>query len=104
MINLTFSKNIYIYAGLIALVFGFWLLAYVLGLHFGSKQNQKKHSEKIAALTLELNQQNSDFIDAQIALSACKAKAAGDCALDCESLIQERVSQALNSCAELCKD
>tara|TARA_R100001015_G_C4624036_1_gene182039 strand:+ start:462 stop:776 length:315 start_codon:yes stop_codon:yes gene_type:complete len=104
VINFNISKDVLKYVGAVAVVFGAWLGAYVWGIHLGATQSEERHADELATLTVELDQKNSDLISAQIALTACKAKAAGDCALDCESLIQERVSHALNSCAELCKD
>ncbi|WP_348660971.1 hypothetical protein [uncultured Idiomarina sp.] len=104
MISINVPKETLKYVGAVAVVFGAWLGAYVWGIHLGATQAEGRHADELAALTVELDQKNGDLISSQIALAACKAKSAGECALDCESLIQERVSHALSSCAELCKD
>lgn len=104
MFNIDINKEVLKYIGVVAVVFGAWLGAYIWGIHLGATQSEQRHKNELSKLTIELDQKNNDLISSQIAVTTCEAKRAGDCALDCESLIQERVSQALNSCAAICRD
>ena len=104
LINLDINRDVLKYLGACMLGAGLILGAYIVGAREGIKSATAHFEAEKNELKIESEQQNRDLIDSQIRLTQCEAKRAGDCALDCESITQERVSQALASCAEICKD
>ena len=92
------------YTGISFLVSGLILGAYILGARQGVHAAESQYQVERAESVIEFNQLNQDLVSTQIKLTECEARKAGDCALDCESITQERVSQALASCAAICRD
>ena len=104
MISFELPKESLKYLGACMLGAGLILGAYIVGAREGIKSATAHFETEKNELKIESELQNRDLIDAQIKLTKCEAKRAVDCALDCESITQERVSQALASCAAICKD
>lgn len=102
MISLKLSEIQYV--GACFVISGLVLAAYILGARQGVKAAESQYEIERAESVIEFNQMNQDLVATQIKLTECEARAAGDCALDCESITQERVSQALASCAAICRD
>jgi len=92
------------FVGVACLISGLILGAYILGARQGVHAAESQYQVERAESVIELNQLNQDLVSTQIKLTECDARKAGDCALDCESITQERVSQALASCAAICRD
>lgn len=92
------------YAGFAFVGSGLILGAYILGARQGVHAAESQYEVERAAAVIEFNHVNQDLVATQIKLTECEARQAGDCALDCESITQERVSQALASCAAICRD
>lgn len=104
MISFELPKESFKYLGACMLGAGLILGAYILGARQGVKAAESQYEVERAESVIEFNQVNNDLVQTQIKLTECEARAAGDCALDCESITQERVSQALASCAAICRD
>ena len=104
MINFKVDALLLKYIGISILIPAFLLLAYIVGVKQGANAMHKQHALEKSQLLTQIDQNNQDLVSRQIELTACKTKAAGDCVLDCESITQERVSQALASCAAICRD
>lgn len=104
MISVNLNQDALKYLGLCLVGSGLILGAYILGARQGVKAAESQYENDRAESVIEFNQVNQDLVSTQIKLTECEARAAGDCALDCESITQERVSQALASCAAICRD
>ena len=104
MIHFNMPRETLKYLGGGAIIMGLWLVAYIIGARNGVKAAKRQYEAKHAESVIELDQVHQDLVSTQIKLTECEARAAGDCALDCESITQERVSQALASCAAICRD
>tara|TARA_Y100001972_G_C7535547_1_gene269713 strand:- start:11 stop:325 length:315 start_codon:yes stop_codon:yes gene_type:complete len=98
------AEKSYIYFGSVCLISGLIFGVYILGVRQGVNAAESQYEIDRAESVIEFNQVNKDLVSTQIKLTECEARAAGDCALDCESITQERVSQALASCAAICRD
>ncbi len=104
MINIEMPTQAIKYLGFSLIGSGLILGAYILGARQGVRAAESLYEVERAESVIEFNQVNNDLVQTQIKLTECEARAAGDCALDCESITQERVSQALASCAAICRD
>ena len=104
MINFNLDKSLLKYIGFSILAPSLLLLAYILGVKEGTSAMYKQHELEKSQLLTQIDQNNQDLISRQIELTACRAEQKGECVLDCEELIQERVSKALATCAASCRD
>ena len=104
MIHLDFNQDALKYLGFSLVGSGLILGAYIFGVRQGVNAAESQYEIDRAESVIEFNQVNQDLVATQIKLTECEARSAGDCALDCESITQERVSQALASCAAICRD
>lgn len=105
MINIKLPKETLKYVGAVAVIFGLWLFAYVWGIHLGAQQSLESHQAQLAECKIEIDTINTQMIDAQLALTQCEALKAGQCALNCEAITQERVDAVLKDLSEvMCND
>ena len=105
MININLPKDTLKYVGWVAVVFGSWLGAYVWGIHLGAAQSKKTHEQELAECVVRIDEVQTQVVDAQLKLVECEAVKAGKCALDCESIAQERVDSVLQDLQEvMCGD
>ena len=95
MISVNLPTNSIKYAGLVAVVFGAWLGAYVWGIHLGAAQSEQTHKQKLAECVVKVDEVHTQLVDAQLKLVECEAIKAGKCALNCEAIAQERVDAVL---------
>ena len=104
MFNFTLDKSFLKYIGISILIPSLLLLAYIAGIKEGANAMHEQHELDKSQLITQIDQLNQDIVSRQIELTACRAEQKGECVLDCEELIQERVSKALVSCAAICQD
>ena len=105
MIHVNIPKEIFKYLGAGAVIMGIWLGAYVWGIHLGAAQAQDAHNLQMAECRIELEHVQAQMVELQLKLTECAAVKAGQCALDCEAISQERVDRALKDFTEVvCND
>lgn len=105
MITFDMPKETLVYLGGGAVVLGIWLGAYVWGIHLGAAQAQDAHELQMAECRIELEHVQAQLVELQLKLTECAAVKAGQCALDCEAISQERVDRALKNFTEVvCHD
>tara|TARA_B100000424_G_C22925622_1_gene492474 strand:+ start:1531 stop:1848 length:318 start_codon:yes stop_codon:yes gene_type:complete len=105
MIHFNMPRETLKYLGCGAVALGLWLAAYVWGIHLGASQAQDAHELQMAECRIELEHVQAQLVDLQLKLTECAAVKAGQCALDCEAISQERVNRALKDFTEVvCHD
>ena len=105
MIHVNIPKETLKYIGGGAVIMGAWLAAYVWGIHLGAVQAQEAHNLQMAECRIELEHVQAQMVELQLKLTECAAVKAGQCALDCEAISQERVDRALRDFTEVvCND
>ena len=105
MIHFNMPRETLKYLGAGAVIMGIWLGAYVWGIHLGAAQAQDAHDLQIAECRIELEHVQAQMVELQLKLTECAAVKAGQCALDCEAISQERVDRALKDFTEVvCHD
>ena len=83
------------YLGIIAVVFGSWLGAYVWGIHLGSVQSQRTHTKELAECVMKIDEVHAQLTETRLELTECQAVNTGECTLNCEATIQRRVNSVL---------
>lgn len=105
MIQLHLTKDTAKFTGAVFLFFGLLSVMYFSGIHVGSKLAQRHHDAEVAEHVIAEDQLNKQLIDSQLQLTQCEAVKAGQCALNCESIAQERVDAVLQDLQEvMCGD
>ena len=105
MLHFNMPRETSKYLGGAAVIIGLWLAAYVYGIHLGAAQAQDAHDLQIAECRIELEHVQAQLVELQLKLTECAAVKAGQCALDCEAISQERVDRALKDFTEVvCHD
>ena len=103
--NIKIPKHYQVIIGCGCVIFGLIILMYVLGIREGAQQKQRDHDLEIAEYALKLDTAQKRVIDTQIALTECEAVRAGQCALNCEAIAQERIDSVLQDLQEvMCSD
>jgi hypothetical protein len=105
MIQLHLTKDTAKFAGAVFVFFGLLSVMYFAGIHVGSTLAQRHHDAEVAEYVIAEDQLNKQLIDSQLQLTQCEAVKAGQCALNCESIAQERVDSVLQDLQEvMCGD
>ena len=105
MMSIQLPKETLKYVGWVSVVFGSWLGAYVWGIHLGAAQSKKTHEQELAECVVKIDEVQTQVVDAQLKLVECESIKAGKCALNCESIAQERVDSVLQDLQEvMCGD
>lgn len=105
MIHFNMPRETLKYLGGGAVIMGLWLVAYIWGIRLGAVQAQDAHELQMAECRIELEHVRAQMVELQLKLTECAAVKAGQCALDCEAISQERVDRALKDFTEVvCND
>lgn len=99
MIQLNLTKDTAKFTGAVFVFFGLLSVMYFAGIRVGSTLAQHLHDAEIAEYVIAEAQLNKQIIDSQLQLTQCEAVKTGKCALNCESIAQERVDSVLQQAA-----